>query len=304
MAHREHTSAVPTQKPPSLQGCLNKINTTLTEARLCDKALTRGFSIFVLLAEPAKLPAAHPDLLESVPSKRLELNFRLWVGGGGAQSCRSKARPSPPGKGTGPWITLLLFIVGWGQGVREGAEPRKSSINTFNWIRLYSAFSLQDAALASQGQRQDRLEPRGSTSSGLGVMATLPQASERPRPEALWRQRLQAGRWAVTHRGSRNLSLESTGVPTCRPQLSATRVPTGHCFSTNHSVHPGAAAKRVPCAQGQDQAQGHEAPEQAGHPCPSLSLSSGQSREPLSSYKVITSFFPFFFFLLLTIRHP
>lgn len=109
-------------------------------------------------------------------------------------------------------------------GVREGAEERKSSIKTFNWIRLYSAFSLQEAALASQGQRQDHLEPRGSTSSGLGVRATLPQASECLMPEALWRQRLQAGGRAVTHGGSRNFwasarprVLESTGVPTCRP---------------------------------------------------------------------------------------
>lgn len=303
MAHREHTSAVPTQKPPSLQGCLNKTNTTLTEARLCDKALTRGFSIFVLSAEPAKLPAAHPDLLESVPSKRLELNFRLWVGGGGAAILQEQGSTLPSREGHRALDRTVAIYSRMGSGSQGRSRTKKSSINTFNWIRLYSAFSLQDAALASQGQRQDHLEPRGSTSSGLGVMATLPQASECPRPEALWRQRLQAGRRAVTHRGSRNLSLESAGVPTCRPQLSATRDPTGRCFSTSHLVHPGAAAKRVPCAQGQDQAQGHEAPEQAGHPCPSLSLSSGQSREPLSSYKVITSFFPFFF-LLLTIRHP
>lgn len=83
-------------------------------------------------------------------------------------------------------------------GGRGGAEQRKSSVKTCNWIQVCSAFSLQDAALASQGHRQDLLEPRGSNPSGLGVMVSLPQAGECPRSEALWSQRLPTGRRAVT----------------------------------------------------------------------------------------------------------
>lgn len=156
-------------------------------------------------------------------------------------------------------------------------EPRKSSINTFNWIQLYSAFSLQDAARLHRGKGRTAWS-RAFLRAG-GEMATAPQAERRlPRPEALWQQRLQAGRWAVTQ-GSRNLSLESTGVPTCRATApSATRVPMGHCFSTNPQS---TGQPWVPCAQGQDQAPGHEAQSRPYHPASLSPLSSGQSREPL-----------------------
>ena len=163
---------------------------------------------------------------------------------------------------------------------------------------------MQEAALASQGQRQAHLEPRGSASSRLGVRAMLPQASDVQglKPFGGRGSRLGGGQ---SHTGAAETSGRRRG-PGCWKaqvslpaghQLSSIRVPTGRFSSTSHSVRPGAAAERVPCAQGQDQAQGHEAQEQAGHPCPSLSLSSGQSREPLSSYKVTTGFFPFFFFV-------
>lgn len=148
-----------------------------------------------------------------------------------------------------------------GSEIGEGAEPRKSSILTFNWIRLYSAFSLQDAALASQGAKAGPPGAQGSTSSGLGVMATLPRPVSVRGPEALWRQRLQAGRWAVTHQGQQKPEPGKHRCPYhCRPRLS---LPGPHWALLLHQPlgpHPGAAAKRVPCAPGSGPSSGHEGP--------------------------------------------
>lgn len=162
---------------------------------------------------------------------------------------------------------MCVAIEGRRSGVRGGAEQRKSSIKTFNWIRVYSAFSLQDAALASQGRRQDCLEPRGSTFSGLGVMATLPQARECPRPEALWSQRLPTGRRAVTRGQQKPLGVgvaQSAGKHRC-PYLQAigsagSESPLGVSPPPATRL-PRSSGQGVPSAQGQDQAQGHEAQE-------------------------------------------
>lgn len=130
-------------------------------------------------------------------------------------------------------------------------------------------------------------------------MATLPHDRECPRPEALWSQRLPTGRRAVTRGQQKPLGVgvaQGAGKHRC-PYLQAigsagSESPLGVSPPPATRL-PRGSGQGVPSAQGQDQAQGHEAQERASHPCLCLSLSSGQSREPLSSIRSPTGFFPF-----------